>query len=104
MTEPIPTTKIKLVTVIGSFHFGDRIASELRALGVSGYTKTKAEGMGVHGSRQFGIVDGANVRIDTLVAPELAAAILQTIAKNFAGQAVVAFAVDAEAVPSSHFS
>jgi hypothetical protein len=40
-----------------------RIASELRALGVSGYTKTEADGWGLHGSRQFGIVDGANVRM-----------------------------------------
>jgi len=104
MTELIQTTNVKLVTIIGSFHFADRIASELLALGVSGYTKTRAEGMGVHGSRQFGIVDGANVRIETLVGRELAGSILQKIGKNFAGQAVVAFAVDAEAVPGSHFA
>jgi hypothetical protein len=104
MTEIIQTANVKLVSIIGSSHCGDRIASDLRALGVSGYTKTKAEGMGVHGSRAFGIVDGANVRIDTLVGTELATAILQTIARNFAGQAVVAFAVDAEAVPASHFA
>jgi hypothetical protein len=71
---------------------------------VSGYTKAKADGWGVHGSRQFGFVDGANVRIDTLVTAELSHKILQTIAKNFAGQPVVAFSCDAEAIPSHHFA
>ena len=102
MTDSIETTKVKLVSVIGSFHLGDRIASQLRALGVSGYTRSKADGWGAHGSRRAGFLDGANVRIDTLVDAGLAQTILLTLAVDFAGQ-VVAFAVDAEAVPSSHF-
>jgi hypothetical protein len=104
MTDAIETAKLKLVTVIASFELGNRVASELRELGVSGYTKAKADGWGVHGAREWGFVDGANVRVDTLVNAELARKILQTVAKSFAGQAVVAFSCDAEAVPSQHFA
>jgi len=102
MTDAIETTKVKLVSVIGSFHLADGIASQLRALGVSGYTRSKADGWGAHGTRRAGILDGANVRIDTLVDAALAQIILRTMAVQLAGQ-VVAFAVDAEAVPNSHF-
>ena len=104
MTDGIETAKLKLVTVIASFELGNRVTSELRELGVSGYTKTKADGWGVHGSRQWGFVDGANVRVDTLVTAELALKILRTVARSFAGQAVVAFSCDAEAVPGQHFA
>ena len=103
MSESSETAKLKLVTILASFELGGRITSDLRELGVSGYTKAKADGWGVHGARQFGFVDGANVRVDTLVSAELAYKILQIVAKNFAGQPVVAFSCDAEAVPSRHF-
>ena len=102
MTDGIETAKVKLVSVIGSFHLGDGIVSQLRSLGVNGYTRSKADGWGAHGTREAGLVDSANVRIDTLVEPGLARTILATIAVNYAGR-VVAFAVDAEAVPSSRF-
>ncbi|HKO52673.1 MAG TPA: hypothetical protein VJV79_33430 [Polyangiaceae bacterium] len=102
MTDGIEIAKVKLVSVVGSFHLGDRIADHLRTLGVSGYTRSKADGWGAHGSRRSGFLDGANVRIDTLVSAELAHRILRSMPIDFAGQ-VVAFAVDAEAVPSSHF-
>jgi|GEM_PF-1721563 len=102
MTDSTELAKVKLVSVIGSFHLAESIADQLRALGVSGYTRSKADGWGAHGSRRAGFLDGANVRIDTLVEAGVARTILRTMASNFAGQ-VVAFAVDAEAVPSSHF-
>lgn len=104
MNDTIETAKLKLVTILASFELGNRIASDLRALGVSGYTKTKAEGWGAHGSRRFGIVDGANVRIETLVTAELAHQILHTVAANFSGQAAVAFSCDVDAVPIHHFA
>ena len=103
MTDGIDTAKVKLVSVIGSFHLAEGIVSELRALGVSGYTRFKADGWGAHGTRKYGFIDGANVRIDTLVEVELARRILNAMATNFPGQ-VVAFCVDAEAIPSSHFA
>ena len=103
MVDGIETVKLKLVSVIGSFHLADGIASQLRALGVRGYTQSKADGWGAPGTRKSGFIDGANVRIDTLVDTALAGTILRTIVANYAGQ-VVAYAVDAEAVPSSRFT
>ncbi|HYP78243.1 MAG TPA: hypothetical protein VER12_19855 [Polyangiaceae bacterium] len=102
MTSDIQTAKVKLVSVIGSFHLAEGIVSRLRALGVSGYTRSSADGWGAHGTRESGFIDSANVRIDTLVQPALALTILRTIATEYEGR-VVAFAVDAEAVPIDHF-
>jgi nitrogen regulatory protein PII len=102
MTDSIETVSLKLVSVIGSFHLADRIADELRKLGVKGYTRSKADGWGAHGSRRAGFLEGANIRIDTLVDAALAPRVLHAMVANFEGQ-VVAFAVDAEAVPVSHF-
>jgi len=102
MTSDVETAKVKLVSVIGSFHLADGIVSQLRALGVSGYTRSSADGWGAHGTRESGFIDSANARIDTLVQPALARTILRTMAVHYAGR-VVAFAVDAEAVPSDHF-
>jgi hypothetical protein len=104
MSDGFETAKVKLVTIIASFQLGDRIASDLRALGVSGYTRSKADGWGRHGTREYGIIDSANVRIDSLVSSELALRILHAVVANFANQAVVAFAQDVEAVPSGHFA
>jgi hypothetical protein len=103
MSDNFETAKLKLVTIIVSFEFGDRITAELREQGVSGYTITAANGWGRHGAREYGIIDSANVRIDSLVRPELARTILQKVAENFAGQALVAFSQDVEAVPNQHF-
>jgi hypothetical protein len=102
MTDSIETVSMKLVSVIGSFHLADRIAEELRRLGVKGYTRSKADGWGAHGTRRAGFLEGANLRIDTLVDAELARSILRAMVTNFEGH-VVAFSVDAEAVPVSHF-
>jgi hypothetical protein len=103
MSDNFQTANVKLVTILASSELGDRIESDLRALGVSGYTKAKASGWGVHGAREFGIVSDANVRLDTLVGIDLARKILQAIAANYAGQPLVAFSQDAEAIPSHHF-
>jgi nitrogen regulatory protein PII len=103
MPESHQTAKVKLVTIVAAFQLADRIASDLRNLGVSGYTKTRADGWGAHGTRQAGFIDGSNVRFDTLVPAELASAILEAVCVKFANQAVVACAMDAEAVPKGHF-
>jgi hypothetical protein len=104
MTDPLETAKLKLVTIIAPHGLGDHIGRELRALGVGGGTQTKADGWGDHGPRQFGLVDGANIRLDTLVSADLARKILACIVAKYSGDAVVAFMQDAEAVPQSRFT
>jgi nitrogen regulatory protein PII len=103
MPEPFETAKVKLVTIVASHGLGDHIASDLRALGVGGVTKTKADGWGSHGPRQFGLVDGANIRLDMLVSAELAQQILEHVVEKFSDEAVVAFMQTVEAVPRSRF-
>ena len=72
---------------------------------MSGYTKTKADGWGAHGSRQFGIVDGANIRFETLVTAELGQKVLQTVAANFSlAKPRWRSPAYVDAVPSHHFS
>jgi len=90
VNDDFETVKVKLVTIIASFELGERIAADLRELGVGGYTRTKVNGWGRHGVREFGLIGGANVRLDSLVAPELAREILRSMAANFADSPLIA--------------
>ena len=104
MPEHLQIAQVKLVTIVAAFQLANRIGTDLRALGVSGYTKTKVDGWGTHGTREAGIIDGANVRFDTLVPAELARTLLELVDTQFKDRGVIAFAVDADAVPKSHFA
>ena len=101
MTDRFETVQLKLVT-IAPFGLADSIAKELRALGATGYTKAKADGWGVHGSREYGLVDSANIRFDVLADAEIARKILHGVPHKFAADAIVAFAHDVEAAPRRH--
>lgn len=103
LLEPSETAQVKLVTIIAPHGLGDHIANDLRALGVNGFTKARADGWGSHGRRQFGLVDSANVRLETLVSAELARDILQKMVTKFSDHAVIAFMQAVEAVPRSRF-
>jgi nitrogen regulatory protein PII len=103
MADPFETANMKLVTIIAPITQGDTILSDLRQLGVTGYTTTTVDGWGKHGSRQFGLNDEPNIRIDILVFAELAHAILQHVDARADEGGLVAFALDAAAVPRRHF-
>ena len=75
----------------------------LTMVGASGYTATKAAGFGRHGSSRPGLVEAGNVRVEVLRAEEPARAMLKNVVHRFAGQQIIAFMVDAEAVPAEHF-
>jgi hypothetical protein len=104
MTDDFEVADVKLVTIIAPCGLGDRVAEELRVLGASGYTKAKADGWGIHGARQFGLVESSNVRFDVLAGAAVAKSILQSVAQNFEDEAMVAFAQDVQAVPHRHFA
>jgi hypothetical protein len=103
MPEPFETAKVKLVTIIAPYSLGDHIAGDLRTMGVGGFTTMKADGWGSHGPRHFGLVDGANVRFETLVSAELAQQILERVVGAFSDDAVVVFTQDVEAGPRNRF-
>jgi nitrogen regulatory protein PII len=104
MSTPIKAAKVMLVTIIAGYEMKERISTELSAFGVSGCTVVRADGHGLHGTRKFGFVDGANVRIEVIVLPEFGVRILDLIATSYAGEAVLAYAQDVLAVPSERFA
>ena len=103
MANALETASVKLVTIIAPCTLEDTILAELVEIGVTGYTTVKVHGHGKHGARRLGLFDEPNIRIDTLVSAELARAILGRMDARAAESALVAFALDAEAVPRHHF-
>ena len=103
MANSVETASVKLVTILAPVTLGDAIVNELRQIGVTGYTTSQVNGWGQHGTRQFGLNDEPNIRIDTLVSAELARVILARIDAKAAENGMIAFEQDAEAVPRRHF-
>jgi len=86
MHEPDPftvrTTHLSLVTIVVEALLEPRITRDLRTLGVRGFTVTEARGDGARGFRT-GDVEGANVRIETIVHPDLAVQILAHVEEQY---------------------
>lgn len=83
------TVRLSLVTVVAEAVLERRLLRDLRTLGVSGFTVTPAHGEGSRGSRT-GDIEGGNVRVESIVHPDLAATILRHVeAHYFAHYAVI---------------
>lgn len=76
------TVHLSLVTVVAEAVLEKRLLRDLRTLGVSGFTVTPAHGEGSRGSRT-GDIEGGNVRVETIVHPDLAAAILHHVEAHY---------------------
>lgn len=95
---PVPTTRVKLVTIIAEAVLEDRLIRDLRRLGARGYTRSSVTGEGSRG-RRVGDVEGANLRLECLVSKETADRILSELAaRYFEHYAVVAFVEDVSVV------
>ncbi len=96
-------TTVKLVTIISEAILEERILHDLRQLGARGYTvgAVRGEGTrGVHASEW----EGKSLRIETLVAPEVAESILQHLAATyFPHFAVIAYMTDVQVVRGEKF-
>ena len=103
MADAFETAKVTLVTIIAPITLSDGLLNDLRDIGVTGYTTSKVDGFGKHGTREFGLNDEPNVRIDTLVSAEIARTILGRMNARSAVDGLVAFAWEVEAVPRRHF-
>ena len=89
---------MKRVTVVTEALVADNILADILKLGASGYTTTEAEGRGSRGMRASEW-EGKNIKIETLVRPAVAEAILERLANHyFAHFAVVVYAHDVEVV------
>lgn len=92
------TTTLKLVTIVTERILEDRLLRALDALGAKGYTLTQATGKGSRGVRASEW-EGPDTRIETLVSPAVADAIVEHIAeKYFEHYAVIVYVQDAEVV------
>jgi hypothetical protein len=98
------TAKVKLITIICGLELEQRVSTDLKTLdGIGGYTRMVAGGQGTHGARKFGLVDGANVRLEILVAPKYAGQVLELLEANFRDDALIAYVQEVAAIPSKHF-
>lgn len=94
----MPTTMLKLVTIVAEAVIGERIIRDIKQLGARGYTVGEVRGEGTRGIHTIDW-EGQNLRIETLVAPETARRILSHLAAHyFTDYAVIAYMVDAEVV------
>jgi len=90
--------KLKLVTIIAEAVLEERLLRELRQLGARGYTLVMARGEGTRGVHASNW-EGPNLRIETLVSPEVAERIMAYIADHyFADYAVIVYSMDAEVI------
>jgi nitrogen regulatory protein P-II 2 len=91
-------TTLRKVTIIAEAVLEDRLLEELRELGATGFTLSKARGEGSRGIRASEF-EGRNIRIEVLVAAETGDRILEHLAEEyFPLYAVVAFAADVQVV------
>jgi hypothetical protein len=97
-------TRVKLVTVLAGREYLDDIKQVLLDNGANGYTIADVDGRGVHGTRKRSWCEPGNVRVETILAPTQAKALLVRLAHEYRGRGLVAFAQDAEAIPSEHFA
>jgi nitrogen regulatory protein PII len=97
--EATPIKPAVLITIIGEFVLKERIVKLLKSKGVTGYTISEVKGEGGHG-RRMGDIAGynTNIEIKTLVAPEVSDDILQTLAENRNGHALIAYRHNVEAL------
>jgi len=90
--------KLKLVTIVAESVLEERLLRELRQLGARGYTVVMARGEGTRGIHASSW-EGPNLRIETLVSPEVAERIMSHVASHyFADYAVIVYSVDAEVI------
>lgn len=92
------TRTLKLVTIVTERILEDRLLTKLVELGAKGYTVTQATGKGSRGVRASEW-EGPDSRIETLVSPEVADAIITHVSeKYFEHYAVIVYTQDAEVV------
>jgi nitrogen regulatory protein PII len=100
----VPKAHVKLVTIVAPYELRDRLESDLQGLGATGYTVSRADGRGAHGARTGGVFKLGNVRMEAIVSPAVAEAILEHLERQAEDLEVVGFAQDIEAVPAKQFA
>ena len=88
-------TTLKLVTIIVESVLEEQIIDTVKQCGARGYTLVSSRGEGSRGMRT-GEIPGENVRIEALVSPSVADAIMKEISDTFfQSYSIVCYIVDA---------
>ena len=96
----IPLT---LVTIITESLFKEKIRDILRAKGATGHTLTNAQGEGSRGVRAPDW-EGPNIKIETIVTPEVADSILEAISDSyFEDHSVIAWTTEVNVIRAEKF-
>lgn len=92
------TSPLKVVTIVGETVLAEHLHQDLRRLGATGWTQTDALGEGSRGMRAK-TLRGDNMRLEVVVSPEVADAILERLAQEyFPNYALVAWVADVQVV------
>jgi nitrogen regulatory protein P-II 2 len=98
------THPLKLVTIIAEPVLEPRITQELRHLGASGFTVVEGRGEGSRGLHAAEI-PGNNVRIETVVPPDVADRIVTHLASTyFTSYEVIAYLSDVAVVRGEKYA
>lgn len=93
---PMLMHRFKLVTIIAEPVLEPRITQELREFGATGFTVVEGRGEGSR-AMHAAEIPGTNVRIETIVPPEIAERILAHVADAyFASYEVIAYLSDVD--------
>ncbi len=85
------TVPLCLLTVIAESVLKKRLIHDVREAGARGYTIIDAEGEGTR-QRRVGEILGANIRLETIVSPEVAERLLNVISTEYFDRyAVIAY-------------
>jgi nitrogen regulatory protein P-II 2 len=95
MSDLVP---LKLVTIVAERLLRARLLEEVQALGAHGFTLTEVSGEGSRGVRASEW-EGANIKLETIVAPDVAQRIVAHVAATyFEYHAVIVYAQDVDVV------
>ena len=76
------TVPLCMLTIIAESILKERLIHDLRQAGAKGFTITDAEGEGAR-QRRVGEILGENIRLETIVSPEVADRLLQIISAEY---------------------
>ena len=76
------TIPLCMLTIIAESLLRERLVNEIRRAGARGYTITDAEGEGLR-QRRVSEILGSNIRIETIVSPEVADHLLEVISTEY---------------------
>lgn len=95
---------MKLVTIVCEAYAKEAVTKLLREVGAHGYTLFPVEGDGSRGQRPADIPEFANIQIEVIVPPEVAATLLERLGSDyFPRYAMVAFESEVRVLRKTKF-